>query len=301
MSEGRTPIPGPVQRQIRQRCGFGCVLCGAPLYDYHHMTPYNELQQHDAEEITLLCDKHHKEASNGLLPAEQILQANGNPFNVQHKVSSPYGLHFQGSQFQCVIGGNRFSGGLRNQEGIVVMIPLSVDDIDLVWFCIDPSGNLFLNANIFDENNLPLLRLVGNRLAYRTDAWDIEFKGRLLTVREAARKISFEIEFSPPGQIIIHRARLLCNGVEILVRKSHIFVVNSSALLDGCTAHGVPIGLQIGRNDRGLGGGFSGGSELVCRYNMPATEVRRREREAIRQAKKMMDAFRIDRNGANLT
>src|SRR5207248_2332597 len=26
-----------MKREIRQRCGFGCVLCGRPLYTYEHM------------------------------------------------------------------------------------------------------------------------------------------------------------------------------------------------------------------------------------------------------------------------
>lgn len=30
-------IPLPIQREVRQRCGFGCVICGMPLYEYEHM------------------------------------------------------------------------------------------------------------------------------------------------------------------------------------------------------------------------------------------------------------------------
>ena len=298
MSDERPPIPFPLQRQIRQRCRFGCVLCGAPLYEYHHMNPYQEAQGHNADEITLLCDKHHKEATKGLLTADRISQANANPFNIQKKVSSPYGLHFQGNEFHCVIGGNRFSGGLRNRDGTVAMVAVSVDDIDLLWYTIDTCGHVFLHANIFDENNLPLLRIIGNWLAYRTEAWDIEFKGKLLTVREAARKILFEIEFSPPNQAIIHRARLLCNGVEILVRKSRVFVVNSETLLVGCTGRDGPIGLQIGRNDRGLGGAFSVSPKAVCRYYMPAEDVRRRERNAVNELKNMMDRLDLGPNSS---
>jgi trigger factor len=232
--------------------------------------------------ITLLCGTHHDEATKRLLGPEQIRRTDSTPYNRQHGVSSPYGLHFQGEDFQCVIGGNTFSSRLRDIEHSTQAIALSVDDIDLLWFQIDRSGHLYLNANIFDENNLPLLVICQNSLVYRTAAWDIEFKGRILTVREAARRILFEIEFIPPRELLINRARLLCNGVEIFVRKQYVFVVNSQVLLVRCEAFGNDVGLQLGRNCRGLGAGFSVNPEAICRYFMPADEVRRRERESLR-------------------
>jgi hypothetical protein len=32
-------IPDHVAREVRQRCGFGCVCCGSALYQYHHFDP----------------------------------------------------------------------------------------------------------------------------------------------------------------------------------------------------------------------------------------------------------------------
>ena len=164
-------------------------------------------------------------------------------------------------------------------------IAISVDDIDLVWFRIDSSGRLFFNATLFDQNNLPLLLIRENALAYRIDTWDIEFKTRTLTVREAARKILLEMEFIPPHEVVIDRARLLCNGVEILVRRSSVFVVNSGQLLVRCESLNCDVGLQLGRNDRGLAAGFSAAPETISRYHMPPAEVSRREQEALSRMK----------------
>jgi len=30
-------IPAAVEREVRQRCKFGCVVCRAGFYDYHHI------------------------------------------------------------------------------------------------------------------------------------------------------------------------------------------------------------------------------------------------------------------------
>jgi len=60
----RPPIPDPVKRTIRQRCGFGCVICGLPIYEYDHIFGYKNETGHIVEEITLLCDHHHKLKTN---------------------------------------------------------------------------------------------------------------------------------------------------------------------------------------------------------------------------------------------
>ena len=283
MPEARPPIPAPIQREVRQRCAFGCVVCGCPLYEYHHMVPYSDTKKHVAEELTLLCDKHHKEVTNSLMTAEQVAAANASPHNVRAGVSSPFALNFQGDEVTCVIGGNRFSVAVCDSSQLSAMIPIAIDDVDLISFVIDPDAGLLLYAQIFDECNLPLLMIFENVLLYRTETWDIDFRGNTLTVREAARKIFFEISFEPPSQITISRARLLCNGVEILVRKEHVFVVNSRTVLKGNTYLGGPIGLQVGRNLRRLGAGVAVNPTAVSRYLLPQKEVREREANATKE------------------
>jgi hypothetical protein len=257
-------------------------MCGIPLYEYHHMdgNPANNI----GGNITLLCGTHHTEATNRLLTPEQVDLANANPINVQRGVSSPYGLHFDGGDFSCTIGGNTFSSRLRDEEQARCAIAVSVDDTDLIWFRIDRSGGLFLNANIFDENNLLLLAVHDNAMVYRATIWDIEFVGPTLTVREAARQIIFEIEFKPPNSVVIERARLLCNGVEISVRKSHLFVVNGDMLVVRCTVQNCDVGLQLGRNERRLSVAFSTPPEKLSRY-MAVKHQRHRERQAIKKLK----------------
>ncbi len=71
-------IPLPIQREVRQRCGFGCVICGFPLYEYDHLKGWPNVQEHIASDITLLCDKHHREATSGLLPREKVIEAKEN-------------------------------------------------------------------------------------------------------------------------------------------------------------------------------------------------------------------------------
>jgi len=208
-------------------------------------------------------------------------------------VSTPYDLHFEGQSFDCVIGGNQFSSVLRDDQNATSMVALSIDDNDLVSFLIDGSGSLFLYATIFDDKNLPALIIRENELTYRTATWDVEFQGRTLILREAVRRILFEIEFKPPREVVIKRARLLCNGVEILVRKSHLFVVNSQTILTGRAAVNCNVGLQVGRNVRALVAGFSIAPEALSRYPTTEAEVQRSERQALAEMQKIFDLLGI--------
>lgn len=244
-------IPLPIQREIRQRCGFGCVVCGLPLYEYEHMEEWAQVKRHVAEEITLLCDQHHREKTGGLLPKEVVRQANSSPFNLREGVSKPYALHFAGKHAEVIIGGNSFT--CEDQGYGTVMVPISIDGVALVGLILG-DGHLLLNFVAFDECNQPVLHIKNNQLIYSMSPWDVQLVGTTLTLREAHRKILLEIEFAPPNKIVVTRGRFLRNGVEVLVRPDNILVTNNSAYISGCHAHNCYGGLILGHHDRPMGG-----------------------------------------------
>ena len=48
-------IPEGVKREVRQRCGFGCVICGLGFYDYEHFAPdFVDATEHNPAGMTLL-------------------------------------------------------------------------------------------------------------------------------------------------------------------------------------------------------------------------------------------------------
>ncbi|RJS95419.1 HNH endonuclease signature motif containing protein [Salinisphaera sp. Q1T1-3] len=265
MSEPEKPtsrnIPLPVQREVRQRCGFGCVICGMPLYEYEHMEGWAKVRRHVADEITLLCDQHHREKTSGLLPLEAVRVANASPFNLQEGASKPYTLHFSGEEALVTVGGNRFS--CADQGYGTVMVPLSVDGIPLIGLVV-ADGHLLLNVVVFNEFNEPVLHIKNNQLYYSTSPWDIQLVGTKLTIREWRSKILIELQFSPPNEIHVLRGRLLCNGVEVLIRPTHVLVTNNSSLISGCSAINCHGGLIIGHHSRPMSGFF--GMESVPRY-----------------------------------
>lgn len=247
-------IPLPIQREVRRRCGFGCVICGMPLYEYEHMEEWAEVKRHIADEITLLCDQHHREKTGGLLPKDNVREANKNPYNLRKGVSKPYNLHFSGKEAKVEIGSNSFT--CQDHGYGTSIVPISVDGTPLIGIIL-ADGHLLLNLVVFDEFNIPILHIKNNQLFYSTSPWDIQLVGKKLTIREGHGKILFEIEFYPPDKIVINRGRFLRNGVEILVSPSNILITNNSTLLSNCYANNCHGGLIIGHHNESLGGFMS--------------------------------------------
>ena len=161
MSAPRPAIRDPIKRAIRQRCGFGCVLCGIPIYEIDHLMPYSEVEEHDPENLVLLCKQHHGEKTLGLLPAELVAAANADPYNRRMGVSSPQELRYIGEGCEAVIGSNRHVWP-RLDDGMLT-VPLLVDDTPVVLFRAE-DGHLLLTVQLFSEQNDMLIQIVDNEL-----------------------------------------------------------------------------------------------------------------------------------------
>lgn len=253
-------IPLPIQREVRQRCGFGCVICGMPLYEYEHINEWAKVKRHIANEITLLCDMHHREKTAGLLPKEIVIEANKNPFNLRENVSKPYDLYYSGETAIVYIGNNGFS--CKNHGYGTELYPLVIDNIPVVGFILG-DNHLLLNVIIFDEFNLPVLHIKNNQLFYSTSPWDIQLVGTKLTIREAERKILIEFIFEPPNKVTITRGRFLLNGIEVIIKDGGINVTNGP-IIRNIRLHGINGGIILGQNNYGINGLFS--NDKINRY-----------------------------------
>ncbi len=271
-------IPEGIKREVRQRCGFGCVICGFPLYDYDHMEEWAKVHEHIADDITLLCPEHHRQVTTGLLPRSKVKQANENPFNITQGHSTPLLLHYEGNSCEFVLAGNTFT--MEAHENPTRMIPVMVDGIPLLNFVLD-KGHLLLNVILFDEYNRPILHIENNELIYSIESWDIQIVGKVLTIREKKRKIFLNMTFEAPNKVIIDKARLLCNGVEILVKEKLVFVGNNKTSIIDNEFHNCVGGLVIANSPLPFGCGIL--LEGVSRYQSNSQEVERLAREILRE------------------
>ncbi|MGB8993528.1 MAG: hypothetical protein WCD80_15840 [Desulfobaccales bacterium] len=268
--EKRPPIPPEIKREVRQRCGYGCVICGIPLYEYEHMLEWATVKRHIADEITLLCRQHHGEKTNRLLPKEDIDTANANPFNLRKGVSKNHLLHYSGKSVRLALSNGYFE--FHDLPEGAFFAPLVVDNVPIVGFRIE-SGRLLLHFIAFNELNIPIIQIVDNELIYRTDQWDIEWVGQKLTIREGHRKILLQLIFDPPHTIKISKGRILLNGIELLIGDDYLFCSNKSIFFGTISTKNCPIGIAIGDPvpNCGVGAIISG----IPRYGFDRLEARK--------------------------
>lgn len=236
--ETRPPIPEATKRVVRQRCGFGCVLCGLPVYQIDHMVDWAEVRSHDPENLTLLCGTHHDAKTRGLLPPQVVQQANQEPWNIKAGFTRPYGLYFgMADEVEIVMG----SVGFRST--VPDMCAVMVDDQPLLAFDRDEDG-LGLHLMNFDEYNYPVLSIEHNQLVVGRSNWDVQFVGQVLTIRARRGTIGLRARFEPPARVVIDRARLRFNGVLTSVTSNGIDINHFTIAHLSFTE--VEIGMRVG-------------------------------------------------------
>lgn len=252
MVAGRPPIPSPVKREVRQRCGFGCVVCGLPLYEYDHLVPYSEVEVHDPENLLLLCDRHHREKTSGLLTISQVDAARKSPYNLKNGKTHPYDLHYEGANCEARIGSNAITWPHLSDGSVFAGI--LIDDTPIVGFSVD-RGRLLLTVQLLNADNELLVQIVDNELTFSMLSWDVEFVGKQLTVRHGPGDIFVGMTFEPPSRVVVDRGRLWRNGVELKVTPDDLRV--SGALqMAGCVVENCSVGVAIGNNQVGAGTGI---------------------------------------------
>lgn len=253
MTESRPSIPRPVKRAVRQRCGFGCVVCGLPIYEYEHVLGWANVRRHREDEIVLLCPLHHAERTKGLLTNETFNVASESPFNLRGGVTAPYALQFSGKEYLFDVGTIRFSGSL-DSDGTFVQ-PVRIDGTSILGVRLEDS-HFLLNLYVASESGQIVLAIIDNELIFSSWVWDAEFVGRRIIVREGHGKILIDLEFNSPGGLRIRRGRLLWNGIELMITERWSAVLNNRALLSDISVVGCTAGLVLGSERLQMGAAF---------------------------------------------
>ncbi len=230
MAKMRPPIRTEVQREVRQRCGFGCVLCGLPIYQIHHIE--GDPTVHDPRDMTLLCPNHHEEENKGLITKDQIRAANDDPVNHRNGVSSAQKLNgFMDPSCSFIIGNCEVRNAAQNGH----FAPIMIDGLPILAFNFE-DGRALLELRLFNEYNEAVLIVEDGSLVLSTLPWDITFKGDELTIREGRGKIRLQVGFHPPSNVEIKRGFFLFDGAAIAVSEHGVECLNNHVVWSNCGA-----------------------------------------------------------------
>lgn len=212
-------IPDPVQRAIRQRCGFGCVMCGQAVTHYDHVDPeWHEAETHDPKKMAQLCGSCHDRKTRGLLSVDTIKQALENPKCLRDGYAiSPFDI---GCDLpKIIVGGNIH----ENTKQIIVINGLPILALE--------QGNkgspVLLTVNFYDENEQKFFWTNGqNEWHVSSDVWDSEINGQLLKIRSKPRGFLLKLRFNPPNEIYVEELKMIYKGVRLRADKNGLCFLN---------------------------------------------------------------------------
>lgn len=192
----RPPILIEMKRSIRKRCGYGCIICGASIYTYHHINGFRDEVGHIESEITLLCDSCHRKTTNGIIPLAEIMRADADPINRQPSTphSRPEKIWYSRDLIcEARVGSNRAWVGFQPQRGCNILV---LDGHVVLGMEVE-GDHWLLNLEVRDPCQC-LLQIRRNELIYRiAEVDDIEYQGGTVTIRLGG-KVHFRMKLHPP-------------------------------------------------------------------------------------------------------
>ncbi len=240
----RPPIPDPLQRRVRQHCGYGCALCGRMPTQIEHIEPYSKVLEHNFENLVLLCLECHGEVTAGRQSKRAVLDARDKPFSVS-KDRAHYSPRL-GNQFAVSLGSVGFSSAIGNS-----FAPFSVNGIKPLKISL--LDRAVVSLRVFDRSGSLAVSIVETVFQFvPSKLWDIRLSGTRLKVSYGMRKIVLDAEISN-SNINFRAMRFSVDKFPIVVDKDGIMFPNTkngfSKLSFDATSHNDMTFFSIGASD----------------------------------------------------
>jgi hypothetical protein len=234
-------IPNDIKRSIRQRNGFGCVICGNGIIQYEHVDPtFQNAFEHKIDNITLLCPQCHSKVTTGYWHKNKVKDAMQDPYCLKKGFSREFfdiGFH----QPEIKIGGVHLNN---------CSIPIMIKNEPLIKFERPEikNGPFLLSALFFDSQGNRSLSILQNEWISNTSSWDFEIVGKTLTIREAKGEVCLRIEIESPRCLIITKLDMLFFDIQICADKDNLNIKWPSGSISSfrnCICDNCTVGISI--------------------------------------------------------
>lgn len=201
-------IPPFVKREVRQRCGFGCVICGFGFYDYEHFDPdFADATEHNPDGMTLLCSQCNQKRARGRLSAHTVAVANANPKCLQQGFASEM-FDFHSEPIEIKFAGVTFYDCKH-------LIVVNERPILSVQPAIDDKSPVLLSGVFCDPAGRETLIINENEWSVDSKYWDVECIGPRITIRSSPGQIVLVLKMNSPTGIVVERFDMLFEGVRL--------------------------------------------------------------------------------------
>ncbi len=274
-------IPADIARAVRQRDGFGCVVCGLGFITYEHLEPeFHDAHSHDINGIFLLCGGCANKRTKGVLSVATIKRHAASPAAKRTGFAREY-MDIDDTHPEVVAGAIT---GRRCK----VFLRIDNEDVISIRGPEEPGAPYRLNARIRDRQSNIILEVVDNEWRSSSENWDVETIGRSLEIRSRPNKISMRLRVEPPRRVVFDKIDFYHMGCRVFVEQINDFiaVTRSGAVFrsGGWESDGANVLIDF-TEDGGLGIG-QGGSALCHSATFGGPGVLRRNGPCFCGAKK---------------
>jgi len=247
MSQDRPSIPVAIKRAVRKECGFGCVICGAPVFQYDHILDFAEVKDHTIENLALLCPTHHQDKTSNRLPRGVVAKYRAAPVNLNREISSAHKWFFGGASVQFAIGGNIYETDFKtlNPSWGGEVVPIQIGNTPVFKAKYQDEG-LVLSATFHDAAGNLILGIDEGELRISTRVGDFSCEGRKLRMSDGDGNTLMELVKLDNG-LKISRAMFREEGVALDIQPELIRAMPGGLL--GATGNvyvNNRVGLRIG-------------------------------------------------------
>ncbi|MCP1425452.1 trigger factor [Paenibacillus xylanexedens] len=209
-------IPEQIKRGVRQEANFGCVICGCPIIDYHHIEPYHIVKKHDLVNLVLLCPTHHRRANNGEIPPELIHEFKKAPFNASSVFVSESFFISSYSKLKFIIGTNTFS----RTPNIITCAGKTI-------LSVYPTENDYalINAEFYDKDKLIAEIKENEWHAYKNPSiWDIQYSPGHLKINKDSGDVLLDFKVNNYTNVVELKAKMKYKDYLINLSPSRLLI-----------------------------------------------------------------------------
>lgn len=234
-------IPEDVKRTVRQRCGFGCVICAGAIVEYEHVDPeFARAHQHHPDRIALLCPSCHARKTRNFLSRRRVIEAMRDP--AAKKAGFAFSDLESTQQHPYVV----FAGlTLRNCTTPVEIHGLPVLRVEAA----EAHGAPYrLSASFFDTKGVPSLFIRKNEWQVLANTWDVEATGGVIVVRSAPGEIALRLRLDPGEGVVVERLSMFCGGYRLEGDFRTLNVISpggGTSMFTNCIADNCSVGLSL--------------------------------------------------------
>jgi hypothetical protein len=223
-------IPADIKREVRQACGFGCVICRCPLYEYDHIEEYSVVGEHKADNLALLCPNCHTKKGKKQITKEWIRECKRSARS-KLLISD----RIQKVSYTIDLGSNLIS---NFDQGYI----FDCDNFGFLF--IDFTDSLSLTGKFFDHDGAVALEISDNELQLNSNTWDIEYVGSKITFRSDPRKIFLSIDINSQRRLITITGKYFINEIPVTINEKGVCLGETPIALQNII-HNADIGLMI--------------------------------------------------------